>query len=143
MLVTALMRAKLGDLRAARFGDASFLIGPIRPEYVAPEILQGGRNCSSADIFSMGITLCELFTGEEPVPDERRRQLHLVQLTDLRDLCLRMTALQPIERIHISECLSAIDNVVRTDDYSSCPPRRMIKGKPDGEDSVILTDRPW
>ena len=72
MLVTPVMSAKLGDLGAARFSNVSFSVGPMSAEYVAPERFQGCPNSFSADVFSMGITLCELFTGEEPVPAARR-----------------------------------------------------------------------
>ena len=37
ILVTATMRAKLGDLGAARFQDASLSVGLLSPQYTPPE----------------------------------------------------------------------------------------------------------
>lgn len=144
ILVTCVMRAKIGDLGAARFADASLSAGPMSSTYVAPERLADCNlhNTPQADVYSMGVSLCELFTGHQLPRTHRQRQLRSVYRVDLRDLCLQMAAEQSQERPPVADCLSVIDDVVRTDDYTRCPPRRMVKGRFDGED-VILTDRPW
>ena len=58
------MRAKLGDLGAARFEDASLSVGLLSPQYTSPERFDVPTSAKSTntDMYSIGVTKCELFT---------------------------------------------------------------------------------
>jgi serine/threonine protein kinase len=145
ILMTPTMRAKLGDLGAARFTDSSLSAGPMSPLYVAPERFSGHilRNSKEADIYSMGVTLCELFSGDQMDRVDRPRQLRSVHQRDLRIVCLRMAAENIQERMMASAALVVNDRALLTEKYAQCPPRRMVRGVLDGVDKVTLCDKPW
>ena len=145
VLVTSVMHAKLGDLGAARFSNASLSVGPMSPEYVAPEMLADRTisNSIASDIYSMGITLCEMFTGERSTLASRLRNLQAVRHFTLRDMCLQMASAIPRERPAASEAVKMIIHVMEKREYWQCPPRRMVKGLLDGESCVKLTEMPW
>jgi hypothetical protein len=143
--MTSVMRAKLGDLGAARFTDGSLSVGPMSPMYVAPERLLDRTlpNTKEADVYSMGVSLCELFTGDQMDRQDRPRQVRTVDQRDLRIVCVKMTSEKVQERIMASEALAVNDRVLKTKDYSSCGPRRMVRGVVDGADKVTLCNKPW
>ena len=139
------MRAKLGDLGAARFTDGSLSVGPMSPLYVAPERLADRTlpNSKEADVYSMGVSLGELFTGDQMDREDRPRQLRSVRQRDLRLVCVKMACENVGERMMASVALTVNDRVVKTADYSKCGPRRMVRGVVDGVDKVTLCDKPW
>ena len=139
------MRAKLGDLGAARFTDGSLSTGPMSPLYVAPERLGNSSfpNSKEADIYSMGVSLAELFTGDQMNREDRPRQLRSVGQKDLRLVCVKMACDNVAERMMASVALTVNDRVVKKNDYNKCGPRRMVKGVADGVDKVTLCDKPW
>ena len=67
------MRAKLGDLGAARFQDASLSVGLLSPQYTPPERFDVPTSPKSTktDMYSIGVTICELFTA---VPPDRQKE---------------------------------------------------------------------
>lgn len=139
------MTAKIGDLGAARFTDASLSVGPMSPDYVAPERLadRSQPNTARADVYSMGVTFCELFTGEQATHPARERQLRSVSHFSLRDLCLQMASKRVEIRPAASVVLTAVERIAGSAEYKKCPPRRMVKGLLDGEQTVALTQKPW
>ena len=139
------MQAKLGDLGAARFTDASLSVGPLSPSYVAPERLADRTlpNSKEADVYSMGVSLGELFTGNQMDRQDRPLQLRSVRQRDLRLVCVKMACEDGSERMIASEALTVNDRVVKTEEYSRCGPRRMVKGVVDGVAQVTLCDKPW
>lgn len=145
VLVTSVMHAKLGDLGTTRFSNASLSVGLMSPEYVAPEKLADWTipNSTASDIYSMGITLCEMFTGACSTLATRLRNLQAIQHFTLRDMCLQMTSAIPRERPAASKALKMIIHVMEKTEYWQCPPRRLVKGLRDGESCVKLTEIPW
>ena len=139
------MRAKLGDLGAARFTDGSLSVGPMSPLYVSPERLADRTlpNSKEADVYSMGVSLGELFTGDQMDREDRPRQLRSVRQRDLRLVCVKMACENVGERMMASVALTVNDRVVKKEDYSKCGPRRMVRGVVDGVDKVTLCDKPW
>ena len=135
-----MMKAKLGDLGAARYSDASLSAGPLSPVYTAPERMYGQTIAKSkeTDIYSMGVTICELFTAATPFRDKRGDQMHLIRQRSVRSVCLQMVSDDPRVRPSASEALSLIDRLYVEDEYKGCPPKRMVKGKVDGLQDVTL-----
>ena len=144
ILVTAVMRAKLGDLGAARFSDASLSVGLLSPEYMASERLEGraAQKSKETDIYSMGVTICELFTATAPLRTERD-QMHLIQQRSVRYVCMQMVSNDPCARPSAGGALEVIDRVYDIKEYKDCPPRRMVKGKMDGAIDVTLVRHMW
>ena len=145
ILITSLMQAKLGDLGAARFNDASLSVGPMSPLYVAPERLADRTlpNSKEADVYSMGVSLGELFTGNQMDHQDRPMQLRSVRQRDLRLVCVKMACENGGDRMMASEALTVNDRVVKTEEYIRCGSRRMVKGVVDGVDKVTLCQKPW
>lgn len=136
------MRAKLGDLGAARFSDASLSVGLVSPDYTAPERMDGrsAQKSRETDMYSMGVSLCELFTG---IPPHRLDQVQLVDQEQVHLLCTGMIAHDADRRLSATEALTGFGSIRETNEYKACPPRRMVKGNLDGVENVTLTDNRW
>nr|XP_051183566.1 serine/threonine-protein kinase ATG1a-like isoform X2 [Lolium perenne] len=89
------------------------------PYYMAPEIWRGDKYDAKADLWSVGVILFQLVTGELPFLGENRVQLREKVLTsnglsfppdmeadlhpDFIDLCRRLICLDPAERMPFEE----------------------------------------
>ena len=163
VLLSTLMEAKIGDLGASHVLNASFSIGPLSSEYLAPErspncqsSTESGRgsgtppplfarhNSIAADVYSLGVTLGELFSGCTAVKNMRSSQLQRIRHPILKDACIRLTFDEPGRRPEAREILETIEHVCGEEAYVECPPKRFVKGKKHGEtECVILTDKIW
>lgn len=90
---------KLSDFGLARlpwglFGSLLTRTPAGTPEYIAPEVLQGGQITAAADIFSFGVTIHELFTGVRPAAGATS----LSCPSALRSLVQRMISTEPERR---------------------------------------------
>ncbi|KAL4421641.1 hypothetical protein ABPG75_010932 [Micractinium tetrahymenae] len=103
VLLTGMGVAKLADVGLARLQTGTFLSDlPLTGTFawVAPEILMGGCRCTSAvDIYSLGVVLWEIVTGERPM----RGQLRIPQVPeecpqDICNLILQCLSLDPSQR---------------------------------------------
>lgn len=154
VMVTELMVAKIADLGAARFADSSFTLGFVPSEnYQAPERIGGAsgsraRHSKAADVYSVGITLMEIFTGEQLPRSSRMRHLNAVPRMDLQDLIDQMIDQTPSARPPAEEALVTVRTVCGTPEYVECGPRRLVQSKyqPWNEGrkrvGVTLVDRP-
>ena len=145
VMVTRDMVAKVGDLGASHVIDSSFSVGPLSIEYVAPERMprSNGKSPKStcrSDIYSLGVYLIELFTGETPIPEERNSQLERIKNDALMDLCTLMVLVDPAERPSAKDCFSLIERQKETSEYKVLPGRRLVKGHQDGEEKMSLID---
>lgn len=140
ILVTAVMKAKLGDLGAARCSDASLSVGLVSPEYAAPERMDGRApdKSKATDMYSMGVTICELFTGATPSRAKRQEQLYLLHQRSVRFQCMQMVADDSRTRPSASVVRNAIDGIYDTEEYKACPPKRMVRGMLDGVPDVTV-----
>ncbi|XP_062500375.1 probable serine/threonine-protein kinase DDB_G0281745 [Corticium candelabrum] len=145
ILVTAMMRAKLGDLGAARFQDASLSAGLLSPEYTAPERFDAPAlpKSKETDMYSMAVTLCELFTAVTPDRRKRMDQVLLIRQLNVRSLCKHLMRDNPATRPTAAEARNIISRIRGKDDYKACPPKRMVKGKMDGVADVTLVQPIW
>ncbi|XP_062523494.1 uncharacterized protein LOC134198174 isoform X3 [Corticium candelabrum] len=140
ILLTATMRAKLGDLGAARFEDASLSVGLLSPQYTPPERFDFPTlpKSSKTDVYSMGVTLCELFTAVPPDRQKRIDQVLLIRQRNVRALCKHLMRDDLATRPTATEARHIISRIRDTDEYKACPPKRMVKGKMDGIADVTL-----
>ncbi|XP_062506694.1 ankyrin repeat domain-containing protein 17-like isoform X2 [Corticium candelabrum] len=140
ILVTATMRAKLGDLGAARFQDASLSAGLLSPEYTAPERFDAPAlpKSKETDMYSMAVTLCELFTAVTPDRRKRMDQVLLIRQLNVRSLCKHLMRDNPATRPTAAESRNIIGRIRVKEEYKACPPKRMVKGKMDGVDVTLV-----
>ncbi|XP_062505748.1 serine/threonine-protein kinase pakE-like [Corticium candelabrum] len=148
ILISETMEAKIGDLGSCRFSNESLSVGPLSPEYIAPErVVDDGavapRNTTQADMYSLGVTFVELFTGVATDRKVRERQFQTVPYVPLQDICYAMAEENPRDRISARAALMQVNAVKQNDEYTSCPPKRMVKGKKRKEDKVTLIEMPW
>ena len=134
------MRAKLGDLGAARFQDASLSVGLLSPQYTPPERFDVPTSAKSikTDVYSIGVTICELFTAVPPDRQKRRDQVLLIRQLNVRSLCKHLMRDDPATRPTATEARHIISRIRDTDEYKACPPKRMVKGKMDGIADVTV-----
>lgn len=142
VMISRDMLARVGDLGASHVVNSSLSIGALRTEYLAPERLPRpdgsfARATCQSDIYSLGVLLVELFTGQSPVPTERNRQLDQIENDEMKDLCTRMTLLDPLERLTSPECLALIARQMEARDYKMLPGRRLVKGHLDGQEMTL------
>ncbi|XP_062505782.1 uncharacterized protein LOC134182399 [Corticium candelabrum] len=148
ILISKTMQAKIGDLGSCRFSNESLSVGPLSPQYIAPERVVEGRaaapsNTTEADMYSLGVTFVELFTGVATERKLRERQFQAVPYVPLQDICYAMAEENPRDRISAAAALMQVNAVKQNDEYTSCPPKRMVKGKKHKEDKVTLVEMPW
>ena len=144
VMITRDMVAKVGDLGASHVVNSSTSLGALSPEYCAPEKFprsDGSSACSTreSDVYSLGVTLTELFTGLSPIPTERRSQIRKINSAALLDMCLRMTHDTPAERPTAEMAFNVLTTQKSTGPYKSIPGRRTVRGNLEGE-SMNLVD---
>ena len=114
VFVTKDMTAKVGDLGASHALESSRSIGPLSRQYIAPERMPrvdgtAAHSSLESDVFSLGVTLIELFTGEAPIPDDRHRQLdRLAKRRELYELCSRMISDERTARPKVQSCFGIL-----------------------------------
>lgn len=148
ILVTATMEAKIGDLGTAHVMGCTVSYGPVSLEYVAPERKPRAdnttmHNTKEADVCSLGVTLAEIFTGQEASRKIRQKQISLVEHKLLQDVCCAMTEHSAKDRMPIAVALAQVSPLKRTEQYRSCPVKRMVKGKLYDPNGPVLVDKPW
>ena len=58
-------------------------------------------------------------------------------------VCCQMAHEDGNNRMEASEALNVNDRVVRSEEYTRCGPRHMVKGATDGVKKVTLCEKPW
>ena len=114
VLVTRDMKSKVGDLGAAHIVESSLSVGPLSLDYVSPERMprEDGtaiRNTLPSDVYSLGVSLIEIFTGARPIPEERQTQLLSLEARHrLFVLCSEMIDQDPANRPTSQNCFEKI-----------------------------------
>lgn len=138
IMVTRDMVAKVGDFGASHVINSSMSIGPVSGDYLAPERMPrvNGTALSStlqSDVYSLGVTLVELFIGVAPIPDDRPNQIEQISDDRLQDMCKTMTANNPAERPAAADCLHTLLSLKQTQQYKELIGRRLVRGLSDGQ----------
>ena len=148
VLATRDMKVKVADLGAAHLVESSKSAGPLSPQYLAPERMPpaSGRSSLPSDVYSLGVSLIEIFTGVGPIPEQRNSQLMpLRNRRPLHVICLRMICNER-ERPTSAECLAVLIREMEQLAQNGIPAtKRLVKGQFEGEgDSrrhkVVLSD---
>ena len=104
VVVTALMTT---------FAQVSLSTVPLSAsQYSAPE--QGSvlyQGTQMTEVRSLGVTLAELMTGEEPVASQRFEQASIVGHPLVKKMCLQMISIDPSVRPTAHECLDTLERV--------------------------------
>ena len=114
VLVARDMKVKVGDLGAAHIIESSLSAGPMSPPYLAPErVPQSGSPATSStlssDMYSVGVSLIEIFTGLGPIPEERQTQLDaLAERPNLFMLCSCLIGRIPTNRMSAQRCFETL-----------------------------------
>ena len=135
-LVTRDMKVKVGDLGAAHLIESSLSAGPLSPQYLAPERRPRSNGTSasstlSSDVYSVGVSLIEIFTGIGPIPEVRQTQLDaLANRPRLFMLCSRMIDDNPANRASAQLCFNSLKTEYES--HLSAPGiievKRLVKG---------------
>ncbi|MEO6772510.1 MAG: protein kinase [Kofleriaceae bacterium] len=110
LLETGTGRAVITDFGIARTSEDSAVtqVGAVigTPRYMSPEQLAGGEVDARSDLFSLGVMLFELATGERPWPGDNAIAVAVAQATtEPRTLDTRTTELPPAFGEIIAACL--------------------------------------
>lgn len=103
-------RGKVSDSGTVDLLEKLEISVPSNPIYAAPEASDPSKHSPKMDIFSFGVLLVEMLTGEAPAIDNRERLLHITHpqlLVSLIQRCLNENA---EDRPNSSEIISEIDH---------------------------------
>ncbi|XP_065846243.1 uncharacterized protein [Oscarella lobularis] len=148
VLVTRDMKVKVADSGAAHLVESSISAGPLSPQYLAPERMPptSARSSLPSDVYSLGVTLIEIFTGVGPIREQRNGQLMLLRnRRRLHVICSRMIFGER-ERPRSAECMDVMIREMEELAENGFPAiKRMVKSQFEGEgDSrrhkVVLSD---
>ena len=102
-------RAKVSDYGTVNLLQQMQTIGPGSPIYAAPEANDPTRQSPKMDVYSFGVLLVEILTGELPVPDERPRLLHAIHHQLLLALIQRCLSENREARPSASDIITELD----------------------------------
>ena len=155
ILITDDSKVKVADFGIARAGSEQTVnanaIGSVH--YISPEQARGGRCDARSDIYSLGITMYEMFTGRVPFTGESTVAVALAHLEqamtppsvynnkispNLERIILKCTKKDPANRYqNITELLDDLENVLLNPDtpYEISGSTKIIKA----EDTAMLS----
>ena len=143
VMITRDMVAKVSDLSTSRLINSSTSLGAMSYEYCAPQKMPRSDSSTASstresDIYSLGVTLTELFTALSPDPSEREKQIRKIVNPDLLELCLQMTCIKPTERPGAEKFLASLTKQKSTDQYRSIYGRRIVRGNLEDENMSVI-----
>ena len=100
--------AKLSNYGSANFTRLVFTAGPGNPSYAAPEASNPAQQSPKMDVFSFGVLLLEMATGQFPNRDNLAVQMRGITLPRLQQLVRRCINDNPTRRPTISVVLGQL-----------------------------------
>ena len=100
--------AKLSDYGSANFTRLVSTAGPGNPSYAAPEASNPAQQSPKMDVFSFGVLLLEMATGQFPNRDNLTVQMRGITLPRLQQLVRRCTNDNPTRRPTINVVLGQL-----------------------------------
>eukprot|EP00118_Oscarella_pearsei_P015956 m.148632 g.148632 ORF g.148632 m.148632 type:complete len:502 (+) comp38499_c0_seq22:2594-4099(+) len=136
VMVARDMTAKLGDFGASHLLESSLSVGPVSFNYSAPERTGAGgsvvgRSSIETDVYSLGVTICEVFTGEAAVREGRMQQIAKVDDRELADICTHMVDMVPEKRPLVSDVRTRLGCFRESFDLKGLSSRLVIRRKGD------------
>lgn len=103
--------AKLSDYGSANFARLVRTAGPGNPSYAAPEAADPSQQSTKMDVYSFGVTLLEMVTGQFPDRDHLTVQMRIAidHEPRLSELIQRCTHDNPTRRPAIGEVLPELE----------------------------------
>lgn len=127
ILITPFWNPKITDLGLSKYIKPSLESIP----YQAPELR--GENPSvptkASDRFSIGIILCEVFSGCKPPEDATTVDFKQLTPEEIRKLCVNMTKKKTSERTHTSDALAVVKPLRQKKAYKDCAMPRRVTGR--------------
>ncbi len=104
-------RAKVADLGTANFQHLLKTQVPGAPPYAAPEASTPNQQSANMDIFSFGVLLVEMFSGQFPVPEIRERLIESIGNIQVMTLIRQCTAEDRDTRPTASEVIAQLRDI--------------------------------
>ena len=103
-------KGKLSDYGSVNLMDSINTCNPGSPVYAAPEAATPNRHSPAMDVYSFGVLLTEMATGQFPssVGHEREALIRAVKWEGLRHCIVRCTAPNPSSRPHTPTVLQQL-----------------------------------
>ena len=104
-------RAKVSDFGSAHFVSKVATIGPGSPCYAAPEAVHPNLQSPKMDVYSYGILLLEMATGQFPDTGLKMVQLDTLQWQDMAAVVRKCISVNPTERPNMSDILLSLQKL--------------------------------
>ena len=98
-------RAKVCDYGSANFVSRVTTSGPGNPSYAAPESLKPKLQSPKMDVYSYGILLLEMATGQFPEPEVQSMQIEILLWHEMAALVKRCICEDPANRPNMKDIL--------------------------------------
>jgi serine/threonine protein kinase len=148
VLINSMMVAKISGIGTWRVLGSCLPPGPYTFSYLPPEKLPSQssvvpRATTGADLYGLGVTLLEVFSGQPASRREREIQLMEVSVDKLRQLCVFLTEDNPQGRMSLRDTRTILKEVRDDSKYQQCPNKRLVKGRSHGSSFITLFDTSW
>ena len=101
-------KAKLSDFGSSNFARLVTTVGPGNYSYAAPESLDPSLQSPKMDVFSYGILLLEMASGQFPEMQKRLDVMKRLQWSAMKTLIEQCTARSPGDRPNIADVLGVV-----------------------------------
>ena len=104
-------KAKLSDYGSANFVRHTTTAGPGNPTYAAPEAINPAQQSAKMDVFSFGVLLVEMCSGELAPAEHRDRLLADIQWPAMVELIQQCLKHEPQRRPDMNTVITQLDQI--------------------------------